>query len=69
MSESKYNSRIEKPVVHTTSKGGRYVRPFDILRSETGRAVIKSHAASAAAAKARVAESSVKDGDCEPNTK
>jgi hypothetical protein len=37
---NKYASRIDKPTVYTTSKGARYVRPFDILRSESGRAVI-----------------------------
>ncbi len=40
MRENKYASRISKPTVYTTSKGGRYVHPFDILRSESGRAVI-----------------------------
>ncbi len=40
MRENKYASRIEKPKIYTTSKGGRYVHPFDILRSESGRAVI-----------------------------
>lgn len=37
---NKYVSRIDKPTIYTTSKGARYVRPFDILRSESGRAVI-----------------------------
>lgn len=40
MTQKKYVSRIDKPTVYTTSKGGRIVRPFDILRSKTGRAAI-----------------------------
>lgn len=42
--KNKYTSRIEKPTIYTTSKGGRYVRPFDILRSEQGRATINRFA-------------------------
>jgi len=40
MSKKEYASRIDKPTVFTTSKGARFVRPFDILRSESGRATI-----------------------------
>jgi hypothetical protein len=44
MREKKYDSHIPKAIVYTTSKGGRYVRPFDILRSESGRDVINRFA-------------------------
>ena len=45
MANKKYNSHIDKPVVHTTSKGSSYVTPFDVIRSKAGREVINSHAA------------------------
>lgn len=40
MVKTNYEAQIKKPTVHTTSKGVRFVRPFDIIRSEQGRAVI-----------------------------
>lgn len=45
MPAKKYISRIDKPVVHITASGAMYVRPFDIIRSESGRAIIHRHAA------------------------
>jgi hypothetical protein len=45
MPDDKYNSRIDKPTIHTTSKGSSYVTPFDVLRSTAGRELIKRHAA------------------------
>ena len=33
----------DEPVVHTTSRGGRYVKPYDILRSKVGRMVIHNY--------------------------
>jgi len=33
-----------KPPVRTTANGGRSVRPSDIVRSTSGRAIIQSHA-------------------------
>lgn len=48
MKDTKYNSRTEKPIVRSTSNGGRYVRPSDIVRSTSGRAIIKSHASATA---------------------
>ena len=60
MSEKKYISHIEKPEVHTTSKGGSYVTPFDVVRSVRGREVIKSHAATASGSRSqKQSESSV----------
>ena len=44
MKDTKYNSKTEKPIVRTTSSGGRFVRPSDIVRSTSGRAIIRSHA-------------------------
>ena len=44
MSEKKYNSHIDKPEVHITASGAMFVRPFDIIRSKSGRAVIHRHA-------------------------
>ena len=38
-------SRSEKPTIHTTKNGERYVRPSDIVLSTSGRAIIESHAA------------------------
>ncbi len=43
MSEKKYDSHIDKPVVHITASGAMYVRPFDIIRSKSGREVIHRH--------------------------
>ena len=43
MSVKKYESHIDKPEVHTTSKGGSFVTPFDVIRSKAGRALVKSH--------------------------
>ena len=51
MSEKEFKARIDKPVVHTTSKGASYVVPFDVVRSARGRAVISSHAKAIAVAK------------------
>ncbi|MCU1438990.1 MAG: hypothetical protein JWP66_2077 [Naasia sp.] len=43
MPRKEYNSRISRAPVYTTARGGRFVRPFDIIRSESGRAIIESH--------------------------
>lgn len=58
MKDTKYNSSIEKPIVRTTSSGGRYVRPSEIVRSTSGRAIIKSHATAARSASASNSEAS-----------
>lgn len=46
MVKKEYVSKIDRPVNHTTSKGGSYVEPFDVIRSTAGRAAIASHAES-----------------------
>ncbi len=56
MKDTKYNSSTGKPIVRTTSNGGRYVRPSDIVRSASGRAIIKSHASAAGAISAKNSE-------------
>jgi hypothetical protein len=43
MSSKNKMSLIDAPVVHTTSKGGGYVRPFDVLRSRVGRDIIRRY--------------------------
>ncbi len=44
MVKDKYNSHIEKPKRHTTSRGGDYITPFDLVRSERGRVLVDRHA-------------------------
>ena len=60
MAKAKYVSRIGKASVRTTSNGGRYVRPFDVIRSDSGRAAVRSHA-SAARENARSSDTSPDD--------
>ena len=43
MSDSKKYARISSPHIYTTKNGSRYVRPFDILRSDAGRAIIERY--------------------------
>lgn len=40
-SNRKDYARSASPSINTTRSGSRYVRPFDILRSESGRAIIQ----------------------------
>ena len=56
MKDTKYNSSTGKPVVRTTSNGGRYVRPSDIVRSSSGRAIIRSHASAAGSSATKSSE-------------
>ncbi|CAN5509059.1 hypothetical protein BH10ACI2_BH10ACI2_04370 [soil metagenome] len=44
MPNEKYNSHIAKPQRHTTSRGGSFITPFDIVRSERGRDLVDRHA-------------------------
>ncbi len=41
---TKYDSHIDKPEKHTTSKGGSYITPFDLVRSKRGRELVDRHA-------------------------
>lgn len=40
MAKKQYNAHIAKAPVYTTSRGGRIVKAFDIVRSDAGRAII-----------------------------
>jgi hypothetical protein len=40
----KHRAVIDKPVQHTTSKGGSYITPFDLVRSKRGRDLVDRHA-------------------------
>ena len=53
MSKRRYEKKTAYPVVNTTRNGGRFVRPFDILRSESGIAVIREHAHKSVVSKER----------------
>lgn len=44
MNSSQKYGPISSPPIYTTRNGGRYVRPFDILRSDAGRATIERYA-------------------------
>jgi hypothetical protein len=44
MTKGKLQSRIAKAKPRTTSKGGQYITPFDLVRSDRGRAIVDSHA-------------------------
>ncbi len=44
MSTDKKYARISSPPIRTARNGVRYVRPFDILRSDKGIEDIKSYA-------------------------
>lgn len=42
--EKDFDSHIDKPTQHVTSHGGRYIEPFDFVRSIRGRVLIDAHA-------------------------
>lgn len=68
MSERRYEKKTAYPVVNTTRNGGRFVRPFDILRSESGIAVIREHAHKSVDSKER-SDSKVADSAKSNNSK